>query len=70
MSAGIGPAVGEWRKSSHSNGGDGNCVEVADAVTGSLRVRDSKDADGPTLIFTHDAWGAFIGQLKGRDYRS
>ncbi|MEU7148021.1 DUF397 domain-containing protein [Streptomyces sp. NPDC045456] len=70
MSRGIGPAAGRWRKSSHSNGGDGNCVEVADAVTGSLRVRDSKDADGPTLIFTHAAWVAFIGELKGRDHRS
>lgn len=37
-----------WRKSSHSNGTGGECVEVA-AVPGRLLVRDSKNPDGPVL---------------------
>ncbi|GAA2911904.1 DUF397 domain-containing protein [Streptomyces thioluteus] len=35
-----------WRKSSHSNGGDGtgggSCLELADNIPGLLLVRDSK----------------------------
>ncbi|MFI2236604.1 DUF397 domain-containing protein [Streptomyces chrestomyceticus] len=54
-----------WRKSSYSNGGDNSCVEVADGFPEVLPVRDSKDPDGPVLIFTHEVWGAFIGGLKG-----
>lgn len=52
-----------WFKSSRSGGGD--CVEVAffgDAVL----VRDSKDANGPVLTFSHDAWRAFLAELPRR----
>ena len=47
-----------WRKSSHSGGTE--CVEVADGV----QVRDSKDPDGPVLIFTPAEWRAFLKTLK------
>ncbi|MEU9232246.1 DUF397 domain-containing protein [Streptomyces subrutilus] len=44
-----------WRKSSYS-GGDGDaCVEVATG-TGTVHVRDSKVADGPTLALAPAAW--------------
>jgi hypothetical protein len=29
-----------------------------------MAVRDSKDPDGPALIFTVDAWRAFTGAVK------
>ncbi|GAA3031179.1 hypothetical protein GCM10020229_48290 [Kitasatospora albolonga] len=47
-----------WRKSSHSNGG-GACVEVVDGLPGIVPVRDSKDPDGPALVFEAPAWQAF-----------
>ncbi|MBC7271267.1 MAG: DUF397 domain-containing protein, partial [Streptomyces sp.] len=31
-----------WRKSSYSDGGDNNCLEVADGHPGIVPVRDSK----------------------------
>lgn len=34
-----------WRKSSHSSGNNGACIELAKAGA----VRDSKNPDGPTL---------------------
>ncbi|MBL1115898.1 DUF397 domain-containing protein [Streptomyces sp. 110] len=53
-----------WRKSSYSNGDGGDCVEVADNLPGIVPVRDSKDPDGPTLIFPSDSWSTFIASLK------
>ncbi|MEE1765932.1 MULTISPECIES: DUF397 domain-containing protein [unclassified Streptomyces] len=48
-----------WFKSSYSSSGDGDCVEVAAAPT-AIHVRDSKNADGPQLILSSDAWADFI----------
>ncbi|OPF72357.1 DUF397 domain-containing protein [Streptomyces antioxidans] len=53
-----------WRKSSYSSNGGGECVEVADNLPGIVPVRDSKDPDGPVLIFPHGSWNAFIASLK------
>jgi hypothetical protein len=50
-----------WRKSSRSGPDGGNCVEVADNLPGVVAVRDSKDPGGPALVFTSDAWRAFVG---------
>ncbi|MEV5610190.1 DUF397 domain-containing protein [Streptomyces sp. NPDC052225] len=49
-----------WRKSSYSNGQGGDCVEVADGVTGVVPVRDSKVAGGPVIMIGADAWAAFV----------
>jgi Domain of unknown function (DUF397) len=54
-----------WRKSSHSSANGGNCVEVAAGGPGVVAVRDSKDPDGPALIFSPADWSAFIASLKG-----
>ena len=43
-----------WRKSMRSNGTGSNCVEVADLGT-AVAVRDSKDPNGPALVFTSEA---------------
>ncbi|MGC4747069.1 DUF397 domain-containing protein [Micromonospora sp. DT201] len=53
---------GVWRKSSRS-GGEGNCVEVAGFVD-AVGVRDSKDRQGPELIFTPSVWAAFVGATR------
>lgn len=54
-----------WRTSSHSNNDDGGvCVEVAVNVPGTVPVRDSKDPDGPALLFTAPAWSAFVTAVQ------
>lgn len=53
-----------WRKSSYSNGTGGSCVEVADGYLGVQPVRDSKDPEGPALVFGADAWSAFVADVK------
>jgi hypothetical protein len=52
-----------WRKSSHSQQ-EGECVEVATNLPGIVAVRDSKDPDGPKLIFIREQWAAFVGRVK------
>lgn len=53
----------DFRKSSFSENGD--CVEVA-KVEGVV-MRDSKDPDGPVLLFSMSEWEAFSeGMLDGQ----
>jgi hypothetical protein len=58
----------KWRKSSYSNGNGGACVEVARNLPGAVAVRDSKDPDGPKLIFAADQWLAFAGGVKAGEF--
>ena len=53
-----------WRKSSYSNGEGGSCVEVADGFPGLVPVRDSKDPQGPALVFPVESWAAFVVAVK------
>jgi hypothetical protein len=53
-----------WRKSSYSGGNGGNCVEVAAALPAAIAVRDSKDPDGPKLVFTPQDWAAFTAAIR------
>lgn len=50
-----------WRKASYSQVSD--CVEVA-SVNGNVAVRDSKNPDGPILMYTAAGWRAFINSAK------
>ena len=52
-----------WRKSSYSGNGGGECVEVG-ASPGAVVVRDTTDRTGPVLRFTPAAWRRFAGQVK------
>ncbi|KWX02406.1 hypothetical protein TH66_11810 [Carbonactinospora thermoautotrophica] len=56
----------EWRKSRRSGSG-GNCVEVA-AVSGFVAVRDSKNPDGPKLVFSAREWAAFTAGVKAGEF--
>jgi hypothetical protein len=49
----------KWFKSSYSDTGGGNCVEVA-LAPGMVHVRDSKDKSGPSLAFSAEEWSAFV----------
>ncbi|MEU2789124.1 DUF397 domain-containing protein [Streptomyces sp. NPDC007100] len=53
-----------WRKSSHSGGGEGDCLEVSDALPGLVPVRDSKNPDGPALVFSDAAFASFVGAVR------
>ena len=50
-----------WRKSSHSGSGH-ECVEVAPGRE-LVGVRDTKDRDGGTLVFSRRQWDAFVQKL-------
>ncbi len=52
-----------WRKSSYS-GAQSDCVEVADGCPGLLPVRDSKNPDGPALLFPADSWQTFVTAVR------
>ncbi|WP_261566816.1 DUF397 domain-containing protein [Frankia gtarii] len=56
----------EWRKSSHS-ATQTNCVEIA-RVAGVVAVRDSKDPDGPVLVFTPSEWAAFLAGARDGEF--
>jgi hypothetical protein len=61
-----------WRKSSFSGDNGGNCVEVA-KINGSghaslIALRDSKDPDGPKLLFTPHEWDAFLSGAKEGEF--
>jgi len=57
-----------WRKSSYSNNGGANCVEVgAPADADRVHVRDTKDRGGPVLRFSPAAWRRFAGQVKAEE---
>ncbi|MFH9422530.1 DUF397 domain-containing protein [Streptomyces sp. NPDC017529] len=53
-----------WRKSSYSGASEGNCLEVADGATGIVLVRDSKNPDGPVLVFSDAAFASFVGAVR------
>ncbi|WP_405861219.1 DUF397 domain-containing protein [Streptomyces sp. NBC_01515] len=51
-----------WFKSSYSDSGGGNCVEIA-TCPHTIHIRDSKNPDGPTLTVTAASWTAFLPTL-------
>jgi hypothetical protein len=56
-----------WHKSTRSSG-SGNCVEVATNLSEGVAIRDTKNRDGGTLIFTRAEWDAFIGGAKDGEF--
>jgi uncharacterized protein DUF397 len=57
-----------WHKSSRSNGNGGNnCVEVA-SLDAAVAVRDSKNPDGPALMFAPAEWNTFLDGAKDGEF--
>jgi hypothetical protein len=54
----------EWFKSSYSDNQGGACVEGALLPTGGIAIRDSKDPQGPALLFPAAAWTAFAHAIQ------
>ncbi|MCX4959790.1 DUF397 domain-containing protein [Streptomyces virginiae] len=52
-----------WHKSSYSDGTGGDCLEVADGHPGLVPVRDSKQPEGPHVVFHARAWATFVAAL-------
>lgn len=59
-----------WRKSTRSGPTGGNCVEVAFLAGGDVALRNSRQPDGPALIFTTAEWDAFLGGARDGEFGS
>ncbi len=53
-----------WRKSSYSEGGANDCLEVADDYPGIVPVRDSKTPAARPLLFSAASWSAFVRGVR------
>jgi hypothetical protein len=56
-----------WRTSSYSSNGV-SCVEVASNLPGVVAVRDTKDRQGPALVFSSDEWAAFVSDIRSGEF--
>ncbi|WP_369185017.1 DUF397 domain-containing protein [Streptomyces sp. Y1] len=56
-----------WFKSSYSGNG-GTCVEVSADFPGVAPVRDSKDPEGPALVFSAEAWRSFVAATAAGEF--
>ena len=56
-----------WRKSVHS-GAQGNCIEVAALDGGGIAVRNSRDPEGPALVYTQAELAAFLAGAKDGEF--
>lgn len=57
----------QWFTSTHGDTDGDNCVEVA-FVDEAIAVRDSKNPQGPALIFTAAEWDAFVGGARDGEF--
>jgi hypothetical protein len=62
------PGLLAWRKSTHSGGTGGNCVEVAPLPDGRRALRNSKDPEGPVLVFSSTEWSAFVAGVHDGEF--
>jgi hypothetical protein len=45
---------------------NGACIELAPAPNGEIAIRNSRDPNGPVLVYTQSEWHAFLdGAKKG-----
>ena len=56
-----------WQKSGRS-GPNGNCVECAALPDGGVAVRNSRDPQGPALIYTRAEIEAFVLGVRDGDF--
>ncbi|MEU1429498.1 DUF397 domain-containing protein [Nocardia sp. NPDC005746] len=53
-----------WRRGDDSADG----VEIAFLASGNIGLRDSRNPDGPVLIFTPGEWEAFVAGAKDGEF--
>jgi hypothetical protein len=58
-------SAAKWRKSSRSH--ENGCVEVA-SVEDQVALRDSKNPNGPVLVFTAYEWAAFLSGVRDGEF--
>lgn len=56
-----------WRKSTYS-GANGNCVEFAALEDGTVAMRNSRDPQGPAIIYTRAEIGALLAGAKDGEF--
>ena len=56
-----------WHTSTHS-AAQGDCVSVAQLPGGRWAVRDSKEPEGPALVFTAAEWAAFTAGVRDGEF--
>lgn len=56
-----------WQKSSSSSR-EGNCVELAALPDGQIAVRNSRDPQGPALIYTRAEIAALVQGARDGDF--
>lgn len=56
-----------WIKSRRSNA-EGNCVEVAVLDGAGVALRNSRDPDGPALVYTPTEMAAFVAGAKDGEF--
>ncbi|WP_431999407.1 DUF397 domain-containing protein [Streptomyces sioyaensis] len=60
-----------WRKSSYSDANGGECLEFSPTLTrvhGVVPVRDSKNPDGPALVFPAGGWSSFVSAVQRGEF--
>lgn len=53
-----------WRKSSHSDGTNTGCVQVAHTPGGAVLLGDSRTPEGAVIRVTVPAWRAFLHAVR------
>jgi hypothetical protein len=55
-----------WLKA-QASGGNGACVEIASTID-KIAMRDSKDPDGPILVYTPTEFSAFLESARNGEF--
>jgi hypothetical protein len=56
-----------WVKSSAS-WGEGNCVELTGLADGEVAIRNSRQPEGPALVYTRTEMAAFVAGVKAGEF--
>ncbi|MEV5321746.1 DUF397 domain-containing protein [Streptomyces sp. NPDC052687] len=59
-----------WRKSSYSNSDGGACLEVCGDFDAVVPVRDSKQMNGPVIVFPAAGWDSFVSAVQRGELRA
>jgi hypothetical protein len=57
-----------WHKSTYSGPTGGNCVEIAVLSDGRVALRNSRQPEGPALVFTSSEWDAFLRGARDGEF--